>query len=166
MQLSDTGSIRLSPSDLTAYLACPHLTTLSIEVALGDREQPRVREALAQLVADKGDLHEARYLEYLREQEKQVVEIELPKQSGAFAVAHAETVAAMRDGAEIIYQATFVRDDWRGRADFLVRVDEPSNLGSWSYEPHDTKLARSAKPSAVLQLAWYAEEIAAVQGRR
>ena len=165
MQLSDTGSIRLSPSDLTAYLACPHLTTLSIEVALGDREQPHVREALAQLVADKGDLHEARYLEYLREQGKQVVEIELPKQSGAFAASHSETVAAMRDGAEIIYQATFARDDWRGRADFVVRVEEPSDLGAWSYEPHDTKLARSAKPAAVLQLAWYAGEIAAIQER-
>ena len=32
----------------------------------------------------------------------------------------------MREGAEIVYQATFSRDGWRGRADFLVRVDEPS----------------------------------------
>src|SRR5262249_15841553 len=63
-------------------------------------------------------------------------------------------------------QATFSRDGWRGRADFLVRIDEQSDLGSWSYEPHDTKLARSAKPAAVLQLAWYAEEVAAIQGRR
>ncbi len=31
--------------------------------------------------------------------------------------------------------------------------------------PYDTKLARSAKPAAVLRLAWYAAEIAAVQGR-
>ena len=71
----------------------------------------------------------------------------------------------MRAGADVIYQATFSRDGWRGRADFLVRVDEPSDLGAWSYEPYDTKLARSAKPAAVLQLAWYAGEIAAVQGR-
>ena len=49
----------------------------------------------------------------------------------------------MRDGAEVIYQATFSRDGWRGRADFLVRVDEPSDLGAWSYEPYDTKLART-----------------------
>ncbi len=41
----------------------------------------------------------------------------------------------MRAGAEVIYQATFARDGWRGRADFLVRVDEPSDLGAWSYEP-------------------------------
>jgi hypothetical protein len=29
----------------------------------------------------------------------------------------------MRAGAEIIYQAPFVQGDWRGRADFLERVD-------------------------------------------
>jgi predicted RecB family nuclease len=165
MQLSDTGSIRLSPSDLTAYLACPHLSTLSLEVALGDRAKPRHREALAELVADKGDLHEARYLDHLQRAGKDVIEIELPKRSRAFEAAYAATVAAMRAGVEVIYQATFSREGWRGRADFVFRVEEPSELGAWSYEPYDTKLARTAKPAAVLQLAWYAGEIAAIQGR-
>jgi uncharacterized protein len=160
------GRLNLSPSDLTAYLACPHLTTLSLEVALEERRRPYTREALAELIAQKGDLHEARYLEFLRAEGRDVVEIELPRESGAFETARDATLAAMRDGAEIVYQATFSRDGWRGRADFLVRVDEPSDLGAWSYEPHDTKLARSAKPAAVLQLAWYADEIAAIQGRR
>ena len=165
MRLSD-GRIELSPSDLTAYLACPHLTTLSLEVALGERARPYTREALAELIAQKGDLHEARYLEFLRDQGRQVVEIEWPQKPDGFGAAHDATIAAMRDGAEIVYQATFSRKGWRGRADFLVRVDEPSELGDWSYEPHDTKLARSAKPAAVLQLAWYAGEVAAVQGRQ
>jgi predicted RecB family nuclease len=164
MRLSE-GRLNLSPSDLTAYLACPHLTTLSLEVALEERKRPYTREALAELIAQKGDLHEARYLEFLRKQGRKVVEIELPHEGGAFDRARDATVAAMRDGAEIIYQATFSRDNWRGRADFLVRVGAPSELGPWSYEPHDTKLARSAKPAAVLQLAWYADEVAAVQGR-
>jgi predicted RecB family nuclease len=166
MQLSEDGSLSLSPSDLTAHLACPHLTTLSQEVALRRREKPRHREALAELVAEKGDLHEHRYLEHLRSEGKSIVEIELPERSGAFSQAHATTVEAMHAGAQVIYQATFSREGWRGRADFLIRIDEPSDLGAWSYEPWDTKLARSAKPAAVLQLAWYAGEIAAIQGRR
>jgi predicted RecB family nuclease len=164
MRLSQ-GRISLSPSDLTAYLACPHLTTLSLEVALEERKRPYTREALAELIAQKGDLHEARYLEFLRAQGRDVAEIELPRESGAFEIAHDATVAAMRESAEIVYQATFSREGWRGRADFLVRIDEPSALGAWSYEPHDTKLARSAKPAAVLQLAWYANQVAAIQGR-
>ena len=69
----------------------------------------------------------------------------------------------MRDGAEVIYQATFAREDWRGLADFVIRIDEPSDLGDWSYEAWDTKLARSAKPAAVLQLVFYSQEIARIQ---
>src|SRR3954453_22717520 len=107
MHLSEDGSLRLSPSDLTAYLACPHLATLSLQVAYGSRQRPHQREALAQLVADKGDLHEQRYLAHLREGGTDIVEIELPRQLGAFDQAQAATVAAMRDGAGVIYQATF-----------------------------------------------------------
>jgi uncharacterized protein len=83
MQLFD-GKLLLSPSDLSNYLACPHLTTLELETAHGTRTKPHIREALAQLVADKGDLHEKRYLEYLRSEGREVVEVELPKLSGAF----------------------------------------------------------------------------------
>src|SRR5947208_11834609 len=123
MHRSENGSLRLSPSDLTAYLACPHLTSLSLEVALGARERPHGREGLADLVAHKGDLHEARYLAFLREQGRDVVEIGWPEGPGGFEAAHAATVEAMRVGEEVIYQATFARDGWRGRADFLVRID-------------------------------------------
>lgn len=163
MQLRD-GRTLLSPSDLTSYLACPHLCTLEREIAHGQRMRPRTREALAQLLAEKGDLHEANYLEYLGGQGRHVVEIELVKGDGGFEDAQSATVRAMRAGAEVIYQATFTRAGWRGRADFVIRVEEPSDLGSWSYEPWDTKLARSTKPAAVLQLAWYAGEIAQIQG--
>jgi uncharacterized protein len=166
VQLSSDSSLRLSPSDLTAYLACPHLTSLSLEVALGARKRPHTREALADLVAQKGELHETRYLEQLRREGADVVEIGWPDGPDGFEAAHAATVEAMRTGAEVIFQATFSRGGWRGRADFLIRVDEPSELGAWSYEPYDTKLARSAKAAAVLQLAWYAAEIAAIQGRQ
>jgi uncharacterized protein len=71
----------------------------------------------------------------------------------------------MTAGADLIYQGVLARDGWRGRADFLLRVPEPSRLGGWSYEVWDTKLARHAKPKHVLQLAFYSEQVAAVQGR-
>ena len=59
MQLRD-GHLWLSPSDLSAYLACPHLTTLELESARGERNRPHTRDELAELVAEKGDLHEER----------------------------------------------------------------------------------------------------------
>jgi len=34
----------------------------------------------------------------------------------------------MRGGADIVYQAAFFDGTWRGRADFLYRVDAPSDL--------------------------------------
>ena len=69
----------------------------------------------------------------------------------------------MRAGAGIIYQATFVQGDWRGRADFLERVNQPTELGAWGYEALDAKLARAEKPTYVLQLCFYTEAIASIQ---
>ena len=98
MQLYD-GKLLLSPSDLSNYLACPHLTTLELETAHGTRTKPHIREALAQLVADKGDLHEKRYLDHLRAEGHEVVEIELPKGPDAFEQAHAKRKGARENAA-------------------------------------------------------------------
>lgn len=81
-----------------------------------------------------------------------------------FEAAAARTAQAMRDGAEVIAQATFVDGRWRGRADFLLKVDRSTKLGAWGYEPLDAKLARAEKPTYVLQLCFYSDGIAAVQG--
>jgi predicted RecB family nuclease len=162
VQLRD-GHFWLSPSDLSAHLACPYLTRLELEAAREERTRPHGREELADLVAKKGDEHEAAFLADLQADGRQVAEI--PFDDHDFVRAHAATEAAMRAGADVIYQATFARGGWRGRADFLIRVEEPSpNLGPWSYEVWDTKLARSAKPAAVLQLTFYSEEVARIQG--
>lgn len=60
----------------------------------------------------------------------------------------------MRSGVPYVYQAVLVLDGWRGIADLLERVERPSELGSYSYEVLDTKLARRAKPAHALQLCW------------
>src|SRR5438128_11036691 len=70
----------------------------------------------------------------------------------------------MRAGAEIISQATFVDGRWRGRADFLIKIERATRLGAWGYEPLDAKLARAEKPTYVLQLCFYSDGVAAIQG--
>ena len=70
----------------------------------------------------------------------------------------------MRKGVDVIYQATFFDGRWRGHADFLFRVDTPSDLGDWSYEVADAKLARRVKAAAILQMCAYSEQLAALQG--
>jgi uncharacterized protein len=53
---------------------------------------------------------------------------------------------------------------WYGRADFLIRVDKPSELGAFSYEVVETKLARSTKARAIIQLCFYSDLLARIQG--
>src|SRR4029077_17982103 len=67
-------------------------------------------------------------------------------------------------GVDVIYQASFFDGRWRGHADFLRRVESSRALGGWSYEVHDTKLARRAKADALLQLADYSRHVARLQG--
>ena len=151
----------LSPSDVTAYLACEHLTSLSLQVARGDLPEPPPPGDQAQLVFRKGLEHEEAYLERLRADGLSVAAVEF---DGDWPKARGETLEAMRAGVDVVYQAALTGNGWRGLADFLVRVETPSALGAWSYEALDTKLARHAKPAYVLQLCFYSERLAELQG--
>ena len=164
MQLLEEQLV-LSASDLNNFLACPHLTTLDLAQARGELEARPERGADAELLARKGDEHELRYLEQLRAEGREVVEIATDDHSAPGLRAQvAATEEAMAAGAEVIYQGAFLRDGMRGHTDFLFRVDRPSGLGGWSYEVADTKLARRAKPYFILQLCFYSELLAAIQG--
>ncbi|HVQ76696.1 MAG TPA: TM0106 family RecB-like putative nuclease [Candidatus Binatia bacterium] len=164
MQALD-GRLVLSPSDLNDYVECPHLTTLALEAARGTRERPYAPDEHGDLLRRKGEEHEAAYLAELRRQGQPVADVVGADRLDFEGSARA-TVEAMRAGAEVIYQATFVRDGWRGRADFLERVEQPTALGGWGYEALDAKLARVEKPTYVLQLCFYTEAIEAIQQAR
>ncbi len=152
----------LSPSDLNDYVECAHLTTLALEVARSVRRRPHVPDDHGELLRRKGEEHEATYLAELRARGRQVVDV-IGADRWDFDSSARSTIDAMRAGAEIIYQATFVLGDWRGRADFLERVEQPTALGAWGYEALDAKLARAEKPTYVLQLCFYTEAIASIQ---
>ena len=76
----------------------------------------------------------------------------------------ADTLAAMQRGVPVIVQGALTHQGWNGRADILRRIEVPSTLGAWSYEPIDTKLARETKAGTILQLCLYADLLAAMQG--
>ena len=63
-------------------------------------------------------------------------------------------------------RAVFARDGWLGFPDFLIRVDEPSDLGAWSYEVYDAKLGSHPQPRHIFQLLFYTDELERIQGRR
>ncbi|HXP94250.1 MAG TPA: TM0106 family RecB-like putative nuclease [Candidatus Binatia bacterium] len=151
-----------SASDLVDFLRCEHLNTLEQLVAAGEAIRPSPTDEEL-LVAAKGREHEARYVELLRAQGKQIVELERRTGTGAIESA-AATYAAMQSGAEVIHNATLLNEGWLGVADFLRRVERPSALGAWSYEVADAKYARTAVPAHVVQLCVYSDLLARLQG--
>ena len=62
---NSNGGILLSPSDLNDYVNCRHLTTLAREVALGERDAPHLVDKGAELLQEKGELHELQFLQRL-----------------------------------------------------------------------------------------------------
>jgi predicted RecB family nuclease len=160
------GEIVLSATDLVGHLACEHLTTLEVGAARGDWRRPMHRDPELDLLQKKGLEHESRYLAHLEAQGRSIARpLTVPIRSRRDLLdAETRTVAAMRSGADVIYQATLFDGRWRGHPDFLIRVDRPSGLGEWSYEPADAKLARHVKAAALVQLCFYADRLGTLQG--
>ena len=166
MQFVDNEHV-FSPSDLVNHLACEHLTQLNRLVSIRELAAPSDDRSEVQLIRDLGDKHEQHYLEDLQAQGLTIVEIADAHSSAELPLRHVDTVEAMRSGADVIFQATFFDGRWRGHADFLFRTSEaPSAEGVHRYEPYDTKLARTEKVSALVQLADYAHHLEAIQGSR
>jgi uncharacterized protein len=149
----------LSANDVTDVLACRHLTQLERRVALGELDPPADSASL-EAIARRGAEHEQRWLERFEREGRRVVRIA----RGDRDAARAATIAAMRDGADVVYQAALFDGRWLGYADFLLRVDVPSQLGDWSYEVADTKLARSVRVSALIQMGVYSAMVTDLQG--
>ncbi len=157
------GRVLLSASDLNTFLGCRHASALDHRAdILGEPLERSPADETLRVLQDRGYAHEAAHLAALTAAATgEVAAIARgPLDRGV-----AETIAAMRRGAEVVAQGVF--EDgvaWHGYPDFLVRGEVPSSLGPWSYEVHDTKLARSARAKFALQLAVYADLVGRVQG--
>jgi uncharacterized protein len=161
-----SGQLVLTASDLVGFSLCRHLTTLELAVATGERSPAIGPDPELDLFARRGREHERQVLERLKAEGRRVAEVMVVGDGReALERGAALTLEAMRTGVDVIDQATFFDGRWAGVADFLWRCDDrPSRLGPFSYEPADAKLSRQVKPSVVLQLCAYAEQLARLQG--
>lgn len=155
------GSILYSATDLANFLECPHLTNLD-RINLDTPLPPAPDDPQAEIIIARGMKHEADYLARLKAQGASLVEI--PTRGNALAERAAATRQAIEDGAEFIYQATFLDDTFLGLADFLRRVPRPDRPQGFGYEVVDTKLARSPRARFLIQICCYAELLGQVQG--
>jgi len=153
MFLLSDGTVVYSASDLTAAAGCEWAVMRRLDAHLGRIEPPPATtdEMLAR-AARLGDRHEQRFLEQLRSR-VDVVEIPRPDRSTDPSNVVELTTAAFEQNAAAVYQAAFFDGRFLGYADFIVRNHERR------YEVYDTKLARHAKITALLQLAAYGEQL-------
>ena len=149
------GQLQASATDLAIQLACRHATTLEMKAARGEIQRIYRNDPSLTILEERGARHEAAYLEHLREKGFDIY----PDGEGTD-----RTITAMRAGAGAIPQASLQSGRWRGRADVLLRVDKPSELGDWSYEVVDTKLAQETRGGTILQLCLYSELVGNIQG--
>lgn len=138
-----------TPSDLADLLECEHRSVLNQASAAGVPGAPRPDSGPDRLAVRHGREHERATLARLRREARAVVEIDRVDPEAAAEA----TAEALRAGAPVIYQAVFRDEGFTGRADFVMRDAEGR------YEVYDTKLARHAKPSAVIQVAAYADAL-------
>ncbi|WP_374010199.1 TM0106 family RecB-like putative nuclease [Leifsonia sp. LS-T14] len=151
------GVIVTSASDLTEASKCEFAFLRALDVKLGRLEKTEeIEDPMYVRSARMGDEHEHRILERYRERFGEgVAEIERPEKLTAESLADAvrRTSEAFERGAQVVFQATFFDGAFVGFADFVVR------LPSGRYRVQDSKLARSARVTALLQLAAYAEQL-------
>jgi len=156
----NNGTILYSASDLVNFLECEYITVLD----LIDLETPLPRaeeDDEAILFQTKGLAHEASYFEHLKQSVSSYVDIASERLD--IDEAFIATLEAMRSGVEIIYQGVLSHECFLGHADFLRRINSPSELGNFSYEVVDTKLSRKAKAKYIVQLCFYSELLAKAQ---
>jgi predicted RecB family nuclease len=150
-----------SPTRIANFLACHHLTQLERVEDQGELKRPFFFDIGRDLLRKLGERHEQAHLHLLEERGLNIVSIpwKISREEAA-----KRTVEALQQGADAVYQPALIHEHWYGRADFLRRVEMPSELGAWSYEVIETKLARSTKVRALIQLCFYSDLLSKIQG--
>ena len=139
------GRLVYSATDLVGYLECAHLANIERAAVWGHLNRPVRADPVLDRIAQRGIEYEQRFLESLRGDGATVVEVER-HESLAYDERRIrgrdETVAAMRDGVDVIYQAVLFDERRFGYADFLRRVEQPSD--PWQVELRS--LGHEARP--------------------
>ncbi|MBZ0266833.1 TM0106 family RecB-like putative nuclease, partial [bacterium] len=155
--------LTFAPTDLARFSDNPYVTWMDrLHLEQPGRVTPDEDPEELKIIGNLGMEHERAFLARLRAGGRSIEEIP----EGDMDERARATEAALRSGVEVVYQGALASGPFAGLADFLVRVEKPSDLGDFSYEVWDTKLARNAKPYFLFQLCCYAEMLERLQGRR
>ncbi|MHA7142510.1 TM0106 family RecB-like putative nuclease [Arthrobacter sp. Sr33] len=155
-----------SATDLVTAAECEYRLLSVLDEKLGRSTKPEFDvDAMLERTAVLGDVHERKVLDALVAEHGPwnpaagtgVYDV-VPAAGmdrALLADKHRESIIALRSGADVVFQAAFFDGQFHGRSDFLVKTPDGS------YAVWDTKLARHAKVSALLQLAAYGDQLLA-----
>ena len=153
------GTLFLAATDLANHLACGHLTELNRLVSEGTLKRPFRNDPVLETLIERGNIHENSYVDHLNGTGLAVIDV------GVGSDRADRTIEAIKRGVNVIVQPALIHQQWMGFADLLLRIDVPSEVGEWSYEVADTKLALHTRAGTVLQLCLYSDLLAQIQGR-
>lgn len=163
-EIAGAPDLVFSASDLVIAATCEYQLLRKLDEKLGRSPKAEfAADAMLERTAKLGDVHEHRVLdEFVAEfgpwnpaTGKGVYDV-VPASAmdrTTLLAKHAESIDALRSGADIVFQAAFFDGQFHGRSDFLVK--RPGG----QYAVFDTKLARHAKVTALLQLAAYGDQL-------
>ncbi|WP_427004587.1 TM0106 family RecB-like putative nuclease [Pseudarthrobacter sp. H2] len=153
-----------SASDLVVAASCEYQLLRKLDEKLGRSPAPESGvDDMLERTATLGDVHEHKVLATFLEEfgvwdpatGRGVYDV-VPAETmdrATLRAKHHESMGALRSGADVVFQAAFFDGQFHGRSDFLVRRPDGS------YAVFDTKLARHAKVTALLQLAAYGDQL-------
>jgi len=146
---------RLTGTHVYSYVKCPRLAALDLHLARSERRPPHAWEEFA---ARRGRDFETVFVAGL-----EAVAPAYPERD--FEAGAAATLALLQAGAPCIHQAVLADDDRLGLPDLLRKVPGSSKLGDHHYEVVDVKTSGRSRSDQILQVVFYADLLAAVQGR-
>ena len=129
---------------------------------LFDQKLPKAT-ALEVRLQEEGDKHEAQLLELFTKERKSVANIKKLVE-GNRKLSISKTIECMKEGFDVIYQASFKTSEMKGIADFLYKVPLKSTLGDWSYQPIECKLSSKTKTTFLIQSCCYCDLLKNIQG--
>ena len=157
---SPTDLVRFFESEFSSYMDhFEKIISENLRKELGVHRDPP--DPLYSLIIEMGNQHEKNMINKI-EKTKSVIKIKTDRSNRKASIE--QTLSAMKEGAENIYQAAIQKDIIFGYADLIVKTKGESLLGDHYYIPYDFKLSRNPKPTALIQLCCYCDILHSLQG--
>lgn len=142
--------IYYSPTDLSDFQRCSYHIINDLENIKKPLPAREITETSAAYIK-KGLELELKYLNNLKDNKFKVINID--------DLQDVNTIDATKEkllkGYDYIYQSHLEYKFWRGKPDFLVKVEGKSSLGDFHYEPIDVKLSPEPKTKHITQVLTY-----------